>query len=210
MKLESQPPEPAARPSKARGRIMEAARHVFLERGYEGASMDAIAATADVSKATIYAHFADKQALFTEMVGDYCREQQSILAQIEARHPSVEEGLRRMGRAMLYFLAAPGALRFGRMILGESARFPELGKAFVEAGFLALQQDIAGFLARAAERGELDLADPDLAAELFVSMIRGPVQFRSLRAGGSPPADAELDLIAREAARLMALAYARR
>ncbi len=198
------------RPSKKREQILQSARGVFLDHGYEGASMDAIAAEAQVSKATVYAHFADKQALFAEMVAEYCREQQAALAEIEAEHPRVQEGLERLARVMMRYLAAPNALRFGRMIVGESARFPELGRTFVDSGFLALQADIAGFLGRAAERGELDLPDPALAAELFVSMVRGPVQFRSLRALGAPPDDTALDRIASEAARLLVTAYARK
>lgn len=200
----------AARPSRKREQVLQSARRVFLDHGYEGASMDAIAAEAQVSKATVYAHFADKQALFAEMVAEYCREQQAALAEIEAEHPQVREGLERLARVMMRFLAAPNALRFGRMIIGESARFPALGQTFVESGFLALQDDIAGFLGRAAARGELDLPDPALAAELFVSMVRGPVQFQSLRALGAPPAAEALDRIAVEAARLLTTAYARR
>ncbi len=200
----------AARPSRKREQVLQSARRVFLDHGYEGASMDAIAAEAQVSKATVYAHFADKQALFAEMVAEYCREQQAALAEIEAEHPQVREGLERLARGMMRFLAAPNALRFGRMIIGESARFPALGQTFVESGFLALQDDIAGFLGRAAARGELDLPDPALAAELFVSMVRGPVQFQSLRALGAPPAAEALDRIAVEAARLLTTAYARR
>lgn len=198
------------RASRKRTQVMQAARQVFLDQGYGGASMDAIAAAAEVSKATVYAYFASKEELFAEMVAEYCREQQGALAAIEAEHPEVEEGLRRMAETLIRFLSAPGALRFGRMIIGETARFPQLGRTFVESGFLALQQDIAGFLARAAARGELDLPDPELAAELFVSMIRGPVQFRSLRALGEPPAPGDLDKVAAEAARLLVGACARR
>jgi len=199
-----------ARPSRKRDQILQSARQVFLNQGYEGASMDAIAAAAQVSKATVYAHFADKQALFAEMVAEYCREQQAALAEIEAEHPQVREGLERLARVMMRFLSEPNALRFSRMIIGESARFPQLGRTFVESGFLGLQADIAGFLGRAAARGELDLPDPALAAELFVSMVRGPVQFHSLRALGAPPAAEALDRIAVEAARLLTAAYARR
>ena len=200
----------APRPSRKRDQILQAARRTFRDRGYEGSSMDVIAAEAKVSKATVYAHFADKPALFAEMVAEYCREQQAALAQIEAANPRVGEGLNLLARMMMRFLARPEALRFGRMIIGESARFPELGRTFVEAGFLALQSDIAGYLGRAAARGDLEVPDPALAAELFVSMIRGPLQFRSLRALGAAPSDADLDRLAAEAARVTIAAYARR
>lgn len=202
------PKAAVARVSRKREHILYAARQVFLDHGYEGASVDAIATAAQVSKATVYSHFADKQALFSEMVAEYCRQQRLVLAEIEAEQPQIQQGLERLARTITRFLAAPGALRFGRMIIGESARFPELGKRFVESGFLPLTAHIAGYLSRAAARRELSVPDPALAAELFVNMVRGSVQLQSLRALGAAPPDDALDRIAAEAARLMTKAYA--
>ncbi len=48
--------------------IIEAAAATFLTHGYLGTSMDDIAATAAVSKQTVYKHFADKQQLFAGVV----------------------------------------------------------------------------------------------------------------------------------------------
>jgi TetR/AcrR family transcriptional regulator, mexJK operon transcriptional repressor len=192
----------AVRTSRKRDQILEAAGEVFLDQGFGGASMDAIAAAAGVSKATVYAHFAGKEALFTEMVSDYCRQQRAAIAEIEAEHPAAQEGLERIALTIMRYLAHPRATAFSRMILGESTRFPELGRAFVESGFIGLQQEVAGFLARAAGRGELSADDPELAAELFINMIRGAVQFRSLHTG-KPPSEAELRRIAAAAAALM-------
>ena len=196
----------AVRTSRKRGQILQAAGEVFLDQGYGGASMDAIATAAGVSKATVYAHFAGKEQLFTEMVSAYCREQRAAVADIEAAHPAVEEGLRRIALTIMRYLAHPRAMAFSRMIMGEATRFPDLGRAFVESGFLGLQREVAGVLERAASRGELKLEDPALAAELFINMVRGPIQFRSLLARGEPPPEAELERIAAAAARLIAQA----
>lgn len=191
-----------------RERVLEAARQVFLEQGYGAASMDGIAAAAGVSKATLYAHFDGKEQLFAEMVSLYCREQEAAIAEIETAHPAIEEGLRRIALVVLDHAAHPNALRFGRMIMAEAVRFPALGRLFVESGILGLQARVALFLERARARGALTLEDPALAAELFVNMVRGPVQFRSLQAGGEPLAPEERARIAGAAARLMAAACA--
>ncbi|AIL08763.1 TetR/AcrR family transcriptional regulator [Stenotrophomonas maltophilia] len=55
-----------------RAAILEAAKVLFIEQGYTGVSMDAIAAQAGVSKLTVYSHFGDKETLFSEAVQSKC------------------------------------------------------------------------------------------------------------------------------------------
>ena len=192
----------AARPNK-RAQVLWAARGVFLEQGYGGASMDAIAAAAGVSKATVYAHFTGKEQLFTEMVSGYCEEQQAAVAEIEAEKLDIAERLRRIAIALMRYLAHPHAVAFSNMILGEAGRFPDLGRVFVESGAARLEAQLAGVLERAGQRGEIEMKDPALVAELFIGMIRGVVQSRSLKAGGTPPSEADCAAIAAAASRLL-------
>src|SRR5215467_4416620 len=56
------------RSARKRRAILEAAGAAFLEHGYRGTSMDAVAAAAGVSKQTVYQHFGDKQRLFRELI----------------------------------------------------------------------------------------------------------------------------------------------
>jgi TetR/AcrR family transcriptional repressor of mexJK operon len=191
-----------ARPNK-RAQVLLAARSVFLDQGYDGASMDAIAAAAAVSKATVYAYFDGKEQLFTEMVAGYCDEQKAAVAEIEDEHLPIGDALNRILTTLMRYLAHPRALAFSTMIVGQSARFPELGRIFVETGAVELQGQLAGVLRRAAERGELEVEEPALVAELLIAMVRGVVQSRSLRAGGAPPAESELAAIAAAAAGLV-------
>jgi hypothetical protein len=60
--LETVEPPPITRSARKRAAILDAATHVFLEKGYLGTSVDEIAAVASVSKRTVYQHFGDKQA----------------------------------------------------------------------------------------------------------------------------------------------------
>jgi TetR/AcrR family transcriptional repressor of mexJK operon len=193
----------SARPNK-RAQVLLAARSVFLDQGYDGASMDAIAAAAGVSKATVYAYFDGKDQLFTEMVAGYCDEQKEAVAEIEDEHLPIGEALNRILLTLMRYLAHPRAIAFSTMIVGQAGRFPELGRIFVETGAMELQAQLAGVLRRAAERGELELEDPALTAELLIAMVRGVVQSRSLRGGGAPPSESELAAVAGAAAALVA------
>jgi AcrR family transcriptional regulator len=68
-------------PERRRPQILDAALELFLERGYEGTSMDAIAAAAGVTKPVVYACFASKDDLFRALLG---REEERILGEIDA------------------------------------------------------------------------------------------------------------------------------
>src|SRR5690606_31620579 len=63
--------------------ILDAARRLFTTQGFDGASMDQIAAAAGVSKLTVYSHYGDKETLFAEVVKSYC-EQQGLLVAVVA------------------------------------------------------------------------------------------------------------------------------
>jgi TetR/AcrR family transcriptional repressor of mexJK operon len=77
-------------------------------------------------------------------------------------------------------LLSPDALALHRIILAEVTRFPVLGEVFWRAGPERERVQIEAFLKRAIASGSLTLADPRLAAEQFVALIRGDVQLRHL------------------------------
>src|SRR5262249_31690633 len=77
-------------------RILNAARKIFVERGFEGASIDEIAEAARAGKPTIYARFGDKRALFTTVV---TRDVVSRITQFKGEvptGPTIEERLPRL------------------------------------------------------------------------------------------------------------------
>jgi AcrR family transcriptional regulator len=107
-------------------RILDAARHVFIERGLAGASIDEIARRARAGKPTIYARFATKEALFVA-VG--LQKSTDLLAQLESEPPigdTIEERLVAVGIDMLDRLLAPQVIDFMRLCAAEARRFPEL------------------------------------------------------------------------------------
>jgi TetR/AcrR family transcriptional regulator, mexJK operon transcriptional repressor len=175
------------RPAKHRA-ITEAAAAAFLAEGYEGASLDHIAATAGVSKQTIYNHFADKESLFRAICGDLTSRLVASLHPPGGSDENPAVTLRRLGQACLELALLPSSLALHRLIIGEAARFPELGRAIYQAGPARIVAELAAYLEEQTERGRLSVDDPSAAAEQFLGMLIGHHQLRALLGLGGPDA----------------------
>jgi AcrR family transcriptional regulator len=160
--------------------ILVAAKRSFLESGFGAVTMDAIARDAGVSKATVYAHFAGKEELFGAVIGGECERYFVGVSADELDPGDVRGSLAILGRRFLDLLLSPDALALHRLILGEVGRFPALGRVFWHAGPERNLGLIEAFLRAAAAAGSLDLADPKLAAEQFIGLVRGETQLRHL------------------------------
>ena len=160
--------------------ILAAAKRTFLAAGFGAVSMDAIAREAGVSKATVYAHFAGKEDLFGAVIERECERYFSRFSAGELDLGDVRASLTVLGRRFLELLLSPDGIALHRIILGEVTRFPGLGEVFWRAGPERQRVQIEAVLKSAAASGTLDLADTRLAAEQFLSLVRGDVQLRHL------------------------------
>jgi TetR/AcrR family transcriptional repressor of mexJK operon len=160
--------------------ILAAAKRSFLAAGFGAVSMDAIAREAGVSKATVYAHFAGKEELFGAVVGRECERYLARFSPGELDPGDVRASLSVLGRRFLELILAPDGVALYRIILGEVTRFPMLGEVFWRAGPERQRLQIEAFLKSATASGTLALADTRLAAEQFVSLVRGEIQLRHL------------------------------
>ena len=86
----------------------------------------------------------------------------------------------------------PSSLAIYRLIVAESARFPELGAALYAAGAGHLIHKLADYLKSETKHGRLAIKDAEHAAELFIGMLTGRLQFRVLLGDIEVPTDAEL------------------
>src|SRR5207249_1360103 len=152
----------------------------FLAAGFGAVSMDTIARDAGVSKATVYAHFAGKEELFGAVVGRECEGYLARFSPGELDPSDVRGSLTVLGRRYLELILSPDGIALHRIILGEVARFPMLGEVFWHAGPERQRLQIEAYLKRAMASGSLALADTRLAAEQFVSLVRGEIQLRYL------------------------------
>jgi len=171
--------------------ILGAGARLFMREGYDGTSMDAVAKEASVSKATVYAHFTGKDSLFAAIVGERCT---AIAAEAEgmaARTASADGALREMGRVWMRFLLHPESLAIHRTVIAACTRFPDLAKAFYEAGPERGRRWLAGHLEGEQRAGRLrGGVDPFLAADHMMGLLRGETYLRCILGGPTPDAEA--------------------
>ena len=197
-----EPAVPPVQPGRSRktDQLMQGARKVFMERGFEGASVDEIARAAGASKATLYSYFPDKRQLFIAVVQAGCLRQGGgvALGRLEPDEP-IEAALRRIAGEFGAFVLSPGALEMFRTCIAEAGRFPELGRAFYEAGPGRARAQLVALLDDAVARGELAIEDTGLAADQFAALAKARVFLATLLGETIEPDDPELARVADEA-----------
>src|SRR5215468_1371696 len=121
------------RVQQTRERLRTAAHRLFLQQGYLATSIDAILAEAGISsKETLYRHYANKEALFADVLSHLTLAQPEFagaIASLPAPRdlPSLQQTLTYLSREILTLMGQPGYLPLVRMIIAESPRFPQLG-----------------------------------------------------------------------------------
>lgn len=160
---------------------LEAARGVFTRQGYGAASMDGVAEEAGVSKATVYAHFGNKQGLFAAMMRRECQRCMERMAIPDDVHQlDLETALRRIAARFLEVGLDPDVLELMRTVIAESPRFTELGEIFYSSGPRVTLDGVVTYLDRVCAQGLLQIVDTETAATQFLGMLRGDLQMRAL------------------------------
>jgi AcrR family transcriptional regulator len=173
--------EPATEPfpghsdEKAR-QILDGARAVFLRDGFDGASMNDIAKVAGVSKGTLYVYFQSKEALFEALVRHDKRQQaeQMCVWRSEDGDPNdVPAALGRVARSLLRIMIRPEHIAQVRMVMGVAPKFPQIGRAFYDAGPNYGQSRLIAYFDRQVAEGRLVIADTRRAATDFIQLAVG-------------------------------------
>lgn len=164
--------------------ILTAARELFLADGYDGTSVDAVAARASASKRTVYDYFGDKRRLLLAVVedlGDQIMDGiRSIVETTLAESEDVREALLRF--ALSVKDSALGSFEYHsllRLIETEGRNLPELRDHWLDE---APEEVLAQRLAALAEEGRLRIADPSLAADHLIALTLGPARAHSFDA----------------------------
>ena len=160
--------------------ILDGARAVFMALGFGGASMDAIADRAAVSKMTLYRYFESKEALFAGLIEESCAKilQQDPGVPLEGLAP--REALRRFGMQLLETVYAPETLALHRIVLAEVNRFPELGRLFYQSGPERNIAAVATYIASYMPENPARPRDSRKCAEEFFELVRGYTHLRLL------------------------------
>ncbi|MEZ5779132.1 MAG: TetR/AcrR family transcriptional regulator [Paracoccaceae bacterium] len=155
--------------------VLDGARTVFLRDGFEGASVDDIAAEAGVSKATLYSYFPDKRVLFVEVAKSECRRQADEAEALITLTAPPECVLPEAARRIIDFSLSEFGRSVFRICVAEAERFPELGQEFYESGPALVRERIAAYLNGAVARGELAIDDVYLAADQFAELCKADI-----------------------------------
>ena len=152
--------------------ILRGAAAVFAEAGYEGASMSRIAARAGVSKGTLYNYFDGKAEMFAAWMVQECRRTLAQIFDASTLEGDAPVVLRQIGMRMLRMMISPTGITIHRMAVSESQKFPELSRAYYNAGPARATQHMAAWLAIQAEAGQLAISDPEFAAQQFFALCQ--------------------------------------
>ncbi|MQY30689.1 TetR/AcrR family transcriptional regulator [Nocardia aurantia] len=169
--------------------LIDAALDLFLEHGFELATVEMIAARVNMTKRTVYARYPDKASLFRAAVRR-ATERQIVPKDVLER---MDDGdlpgtLEQVARLRIGQVMTVNGLRLQRIINTESYRFPEI---FVENYTLSagpVVEFVAGVLDRAIVAGALAPTDTDQAARAFMTLVVGG-QVRAIVAGRPPTAE---------------------
>lgn len=190
--IEAPRPASPGRPKdlEKRAAILEAAKALFVEHGYDGTSMDAIAQRAGVSKLTVYSHFQDKDSLFVEAVKAKCEEQlPPDLFLVDLTGP-LRAQLLKIARAFFALMTSDEAIGIQRVLARQLAGDSKLPMLFWEAGPRRTQLALAGFLQAEVEAGQLAIDDVERAASQFLCLLKGERHARLMCGCQEPlPAD---------------------
>ena len=166
-------------------RILDAAGKVFLERGFEGASVDEIAEVARAGKPTIYARFASKEALFAAVVARKVRANTSMQS-VVAMGSTIEQRLEAMASVILGRILSPESIGLMRAVVAEARRFPDLAISVKRQARDLGIESVAHLLGEVAQSGEMG-ASPAFApdhlsdtARRFMDVIVFPMAMRVL------------------------------
>jgi AcrR family transcriptional regulator len=170
--------------------IVRMAIQTFVERGFEKASMDDVAARASTTKRTVYAHFGSKEGLFRAALA---RAVELFLSELptlgDTSNPGVE--LEAFASRFSELCTWRGAVRLQRVVMAESERFPDLGGMLHREIIETAERTVADYL-RKLDRTGINVADDDIEgwaigmASLFLNMTTGRQRFATLLQAREP------------------------
>jgi AcrR family transcriptional regulator len=188
-----------------RRQILDGARQVFMDLGFDGASMGEIARAAGVSKGTLYVYFADKCGLFNAIVEDELEVSQLAFNFDPAR--DISTTLRDYGECYIAMLCRPGGGSAIRTVMGIAERMPEVGRRYYT---LALEQNInhlAAYLENRVKTGELAIDDCQLAASQFPLMCQASLFLPWIFQAAPAPSPERVAEVIDSAVRMFLAAY---
>lgn len=184
--------------------ILDAALKVFAAQGFSGATMDAVATEAGLTKPTLYSYFASKDDLFQAMM---LAKRDLMLDVFDHPSGSMVADLLDFAWAYADTVMRPDMLSLARLIIGEVSRFPEIGRAYQASGPDHLLHGIMRYLATQRDAGRLAFDDAELAAQDLWGLILSAPRTQALHMPDALPDRATLNRYITNGLRVFLKAY---
>lgn len=188
--------------------ILTAAKDLFLQLGYEGSSMDAIALAAGVSKLTVYNHFQDKENLFTAAIEHHA---DNLLPPLDFDlkvDMPIETALFNIAVRFQHMIYSKEGLELHRLMCSMTQQNPALVHNFFKAGPARVLSHMTRLLEQAQQQQKLAIANSQLAAEQFLSLFCGHQHMRVLFDLEAAPSEAQQQQLAHQHIEFFVRAYA--
>jgi AcrR family transcriptional regulator len=194
--------------SSKRRQILAGARKVFMDLGFDGASMGEIARSAGVSKGTLYVYFADKNRLFEAIVEEEALEQGKVAFNFDPAR-DVTTTLTEFGQAYIQLLCRPGGGSATRTVMAIAERMPEVGRRFYTNVVAVTVARLAAYLEVRAGLGDLAIDDFELASTQFTQMCQASLFMPFIFQMAPAPSPERIEEVVASATRMFLAAYQR-
>ncbi|MFN7940958.1 MAG: TetR/AcrR family transcriptional regulator [Thermoanaerobaculia bacterium] len=164
------------RSATRRRAMLDAARELFLERGFEGTSVVDVVRRSGGSLATLYHWFGSKEGLFEAIADEVGAEIVAPLDAPDFEDLPLEEALTQFGRSFLERVLCARSAAWHRMCVAEGMKFPELRAALLRSGPGRVRERLGAYLAAQAAAGRLRVEDPQAAALQFLAVLKSESQ----------------------------------
>ena len=160
-----------AEASRLYEQLREAAVAVFLENGYDAATMEEIARAAGITKRTLYARYPDKRAVFLDVIPWALTRAVENDAGTKIDDDDLAAALTAIGRGAIKRSVDPDTVRLHRIVRNEIGRFPEFAVSAETLGWSRRQRQVMELLRRHQDAGNIEVDDIELAAEHFLALV---------------------------------------
>jgi len=195
-----------AEDTSKRRQILDGARKVFMDLGYDGASMGEIARSAGVSKGTLYVYFADKNRLFEAIVEEETIEQSKVAFDFDPER-DFPTTLAEFGRAYIRLLCRPGGGSAIRTVMAIAERMPDVGRRYYEHVLEKTIGRLAAYLEAHVQVGEVAIDDCTLAASQFMLMCQASLFLPFIFPAAPSPSEQRITQVVESATRMFLAAY---
>ena len=192
--------------SSKRRQILDGARKVFMDLGFDGASMGEIARSAGVSKGTLYVYFADKNRLFEAIVEEETLEQAKVAFYFDPER-DVTTTLTEFGQAYIHMLCRPGGGSATRTVMAIAERMPEVGRRFYNNVVAHTIARLAAYLEVRTRSGDLEIEDCQLAATQFMQMCQASLFMPFIFQAAPAPSAERIAQVVESATRMFLAGY---